>query len=195
MRVFSFLLIFTLSSITAFSQAKVNWLSWEEALELNQKEKRKILVDVYTSWCGWCKKMEKTTFSTPLIADYINANFYPVKFDAEQKADIIFNNKNYKYVGSFGRRGHHELAYEIMRGKMSYPTVVFIDENLNVIQPIAGFHTAERFEMIMTYFAENFYKAVPWKKFEVAYSNGTIKAKSVKPKDIQPAVQTVGNGK
>jgi len=194
MRVFTilFLSAFIFSNTNA-QQAKVDWLTWEEALERNQNDKRKFLVDVYTNWCGWCKKMEKTTFSTKHIADYINANYHPVKFNAEQKADIIFNNKQYKYVGSFGRKGYHELAREIMRGKMSYPTVVFIDENLNVIQPIPGFQNAEKFEMIMTYFAENFYKAVPWKKFEMAFTNGTIKSKPVTAKEIQPKVQTVGN--
>lgn len=181
-------------ALSLSAQGKVNWLTWEEALEKNQKEKRKIVVDIYTNWCGWCKKMEKTTFSTPHIADYINKNYYPIKFNAEQKEDIIFNNKLYKYVGNFGRRGHHELAREIMRGKMSYPTVVFIDENLNIIQPIPGFQNAENFEMIMTYFAENFYKAVPWKKFVEIYRAGGIKSKNaVDPKDVQPKVQTVRN--
>lgn len=189
MIVFSFSFFITLSS-----QSRVNWMSWAEALEKNQVEKRKIFVDVYTNWCGWCKKMEKSTFSTEHIADYINENYYPVKFNAEQKEDIIFNNKIYKYVGNFGRRGYHELAFEIMRGKMSYPTIVFIDEDLNVIQPIPGFQDVQNFEMIMTYFAENFYKAVPWKKFAHAYSNGMIKSKPVSPKDIQPQVQTVKNG-
>jgi len=189
------LLIFLFSfAFSLNSQAKVNWLSWSEALELNQKEKKKIMVDIYTPWCGWCKKMEKTTFSTPNIADYVNENYYAVKFNAEQKEDIIFNNKLYKYIGNFGRRGYHELAFEIMRGKMSYPTVVFIDENQNVIQPIPGFQNAKNFEMIMTYFAENFYKAVPWQKFTEAYSKGAIKAKTpVSPKDIQPAVSPVKN--
>jgi len=195
MRVFLALMFFTATSMAAKAQSVVNWLSWEEALELNKKEKKKILVDVYTNWCRYCKQMEKTTLSDPYIVQYVNENYYPIKFNAEQKEEIVFNGKTYKYVGSFSRRGYHELAYEIMKGKMSYPTVVFINENLEVIQPVAGFLQKEKFEMIMTFFAENYYKAVPWKKFEHAYRTGKTKTRPLTPQDIQPEVQSVGNGK
>lgn len=172
---------------------KVNWLTWEEALEKNQKEKRKFLVDIYTNWCGWCKKMEKSTFSDKVISDYVNANYYPVKFNAEHKEDIIYNNKVYKHVGGFGRKGYHELAKEIMRNKMSYPTVVFIDSNLDVIQPIPGFQDTKNFEMIMTYFAEDHYKRTPWKQFASNFDSKNFPSKTLSPKDVQPNVQTVKN--
>jgi thioredoxin-related protein len=97
-------------------------------------------------------------------------------------------------VGSFGRKGYHELAYEIMHGKMSYPTVVFIDENLEVIQPIPGFQDAQAFEMIMTFFAGDFYKAVPWKKFVDSFNSENFKPNNTAPDKRQPKVQTVGNG-
>ncbi len=44
----------------------VRWLSWEEAIELSKEDPRKIVIDVYTEWCGWCKKMDKTTFAKKL---------------------------------------------------------------------------------------------------------------------------------
>ncbi|MBT8190138.1 MAG: DUF255 domain-containing protein [Bacteroidia bacterium] len=171
-----------------FGQSKVNWLTWEQAVEKNMKEKRKIVVDVYTDWCGWCKKMDKYTFQTEFIADYINEHYYAVKFNAEQKEEINFNGKVYKYVSSFGRRGYHELASEILNGRMSYPTVVFLDENQNVIQPIPGYQDAQTFEMIMTYFAENHYQSVPWQKFTRSFKSQNYP--SAQPKRI---VQPVRN--
>jgi thioredoxin-related protein len=178
-------------SLNADTQ-NVNWLTWEEALELNQKEKRKFLVDVYTDWCGWCKKMEATTFSDEKISEYINENYYAVKFNAEQKSDIIYNNKVYQYVGGFGIKGVHELAKEIMRGKVSYPTVVFINSNLEVIQPIPGYQDVDNFEMIMTFFAEEQYMNKPWNQFVADYKRNKS-GKVITPKDIQPKVQTVKN--
>jgi thioredoxin-related protein len=180
-------------ALSLTGQDKIEWLSWEKALEKNSVEKRKIIVDVYTDWCGWCKKMDTSTFQNPVIVDYVKDNFYAVKFNAEKKEDIEFNNKVYKYVSGFGRRGYHELANEIMNGRMSYPTVVFLDENQNVIQPIPGFQDAKTFEMIMIYFAENHYYNIPWQKFTRNFNSKNYPSKTIRPSDVQPQVQTVGS--
>ena len=148
---------------------QVNWLTWEEAQARNKKEPRKFIVDVYTQWCGWCKKMDKETFDNPDISKYINKNFYPVKFDAETKTDINFSDKIYSFIKS-GSSGYHQLASEITFGKLSYPTIVFIDERLNVVQPIPGFKDVMSLDKIMKYFAEDYYKTTPWKKYEEMYN-------------------------
>ncbi len=147
---------------------QIQWLSWEEAQSRHQKEPRKILVDVYTQWCGWCKKMDKGTFEQVDITNYINTHYYAVKFDAETKSDIQFNNRVYKYIRA-GHSGYHELAAEITFGKLSYPTIVFLDEELNVIQPIPGYKDAPALDKIMKYFAEDYYKTTPWKKYELMH--------------------------
>ncbi len=149
--------------------AQVNWLTWEEAQARNKKEPRKFIVDVYTQWCGWCKKMDKETFDNADITKYINKNFYAVKFDAETKSDINFNNKVYSYIKS-GSGGYHQLASEITFGKLSYPTIVFLDEKLNVLQPIPGYKDIMSLDKIMKYFAEDYYKTTPWKKYEEMYN-------------------------
>lgn len=150
------------------TQGLVKWLTWEEAMEKFEKEERKIFVDVYTEWCKWCKTMDTATFDKPHIAEYLNEHYYPVKFDAEHKEDIIFNGKTFKFVKG-GRRGFHSLAAEITRGRLSFPTSVFLDENLQVIQPIPGFKDADTFEQIMTYFAENEHKKTPWETYKNDY--------------------------
>jgi thioredoxin-related protein len=154
----------------SYAQTTVNWLTWEEALERSQIEKRKFFVDVYTDWCGWCKKMDKATFQKPEIAEYLNQNYYSIKFNAEQKGEINLNDKLYKFVKS-GKNGYHELAVEITYGKLSYPTIVFLDENAKVIQPISGYKDAKMFKMIMSYFAEDHFKTTPWKKFAATRSH------------------------
>lgn len=163
---------------------QVQWLSWQEAQVRNAKEPRKFIVDVITQWCGWCKKMDKATFDQANISEYVNQHFYAVKFDAETKTDIDFNNQTYKFVRS-GSTGYHELAGELTFGKLSFPTLVFLDEKLNVIQPIPGYKDPVSLDKIMRYFAEDHYKSMPWKKFEELYASRAV------PVTGQPASSTV----
>jgi len=165
--VFLMMFVFIHSSL-----GQVNWMTFEEVEAKYQDEKRKIFIDVYTDWCGWCKKMDANTFNQEDISKYLNDNFYPIKFDAENKEDITFNGKVYKYI-KMGRRGYNELALEILKGKLSYPSIVFMDENIEVIQPIEGYKGPAVFKMMMTYFAGDFHKTTPWKMYSKSFDPNT----------------------
>ncbi len=144
----------------------INWISWEEAVQLSKSDAqpKKIFVDVYTDWCGWCKKMDKNTFQHPEVSKYMQKNFYMVKMDAEGKDPIEYQGKTFKFVPS-GRRGYHELAAALLQGRMSYPTVVFLDEQLNMLSPVPGYQQVEPFMQIAKYFGENIYKDKDWESY------------------------------
>lgn len=146
----------------------IRWYSIEQAEALLKKEKRKIFIDVFTSWCGVCKNMDNATFTQQHIVRYLNENYYPVKLDAEQRNDINFKSKTYHFVTQ-SNVGFNELAAEFLKGQLSFPTIVFLDEHLNLIQAIQGFRPPEQFEKIMTYFGEDNHKKVPWNKYEKSY--------------------------
>lgn len=151
---------------------KVNWLTFEEAMQKSANgEKRKVFIDVYTDWCGWCKRMDATTFSNPEIANYLNTEYYPVKLDAERKDTVIVNGKAYKFVPE-GRRGYHELAAALLNGRMSYPTVVLLDEQFNMIQPIPGYRQAPELDEILKYYGnDNHKKDVSFEEFKESYKS------------------------
>lgn len=154
----------------------VKWMTLEQAvLQLEQdksegKKTKLIFIDIFTNWCGWCKKMDKETFEHPNISKYINDNFYPVKLNAEQREDIIFQDRTYKYISN-GRRGYHELAASLMGGKMSYPTVVFLNEELKILQRLPGYLDAKAFDKISNYLVGEHYKNTSWKKFDKTYKS------------------------
>jgi thioredoxin-related protein len=147
------------------AEARIEWLTIEQAYERCQRQPRKVLVDVYTDWCGWCKTMDRTTFTNPAVAAYINRTFYAVKLNAEQRGAIRLGDQKFGYI-PHGRKGYNELAAGFLGGKMSFPTTVFLDERMALIQPIPGFHKPDAFHRILTYFGGNYHKKQPWEKYE-----------------------------
>jgi len=143
---------------------EIKWYTIEEADSLQQIEKRKVYIDIYTDWCGWCKVMDKKTFTDPEVIDLLNTEFYAVKLDGEAKHDITFRDKTYQYVQS-GRGGYHELAAALLNGKMSYPTSVLLDENMNMIQPLPGYMPPEKLTPILEFIGKEHYKNTTWEEF------------------------------
>ncbi len=128
----------------------IRWMSFQEAERLDSIEKRPFLIDVYTDWCGWCKRMMATTFQNQSLANYINQNFYCVRFDAETHDTIRFKGKD--WVNSDGHV--NSLAPHLMGPRLSYPTIVYIDREGHVAS-IPGFMEVRSIEPILVYFAED----------------------------------------
>lgn len=144
----------------------IKWHSFEEAVELNKDNPKKMFIDVYTDWCGWCKKMDKTTFTDPDIVAFLNENFYPVKFDAEQKEDINFKGHTLKYLPDVSRRGVHELAYALLDGRLGYPAYVYLDDKQDRITISPGYKEAPDLMSELLYIAEEHYKTTSFQDFK-----------------------------
>nr|WP_139275924.1 DUF255 domain-containing protein [Sinomicrobium oceani] len=145
----------------------VNWMSWEKAVAKSKQDTspKKIFVDVYTDWCGWCKKMDKDTFANPEVAAYMRDKFYMVKLDGEGKEEIAYNGRTFKYVAA-GRRGYHELAAALLQNRLSYPTVVFLNEKQQLLSPVPGYQTPEKFLKIARYFGDDIFETTSWEDYQ-----------------------------
>ncbi|WP_187262308.1 thioredoxin family protein [Pontibacter beigongshangensis] len=141
----------------------IQWLTIEEAAAKLKKEPRKVVIDVYTDWCGWCRKMDKSTFADPAVAAYINKNYYAVKLDAESKQPITLNGHTYNYNPAYKS---HELAVALLQGQMSYPTTVYLNEKMEMLSPVPGYLDAAAFSKILRYFGDNHYKTSSWQEYE-----------------------------
>ncbi len=138
----------------------INWITMEEAERVSKLDDKKIIVDVYTDWCGWCKRLDADTYSKAEVIEYINENYHAVKFNAEQKEPITLGGRTYKFVAQ-GRRGYHELAAQMLNGRLSYPQTVFFDDKLTIITAVPGYRKAPEMMGFLTYFNENIYKTNP----------------------------------
>ncbi len=173
-RYFAVLFTFSLFSLISARQdnEKVNWYSFEEAVEHVTENPRKILIDVYTDWCGFCKRMDAETFGNSKVASYINQNFYPVKFNSETKDTINF--QGYTFVNeNEGRRSAHQLSIALLQGQMSYPSIVYMNEDFEILATVPGFMTPDSIEPILRFFAENHYKTKSWEDYQKDF-NGTF---------------------
>lgn len=166
MRKILFCILFLFNCLAIKAQedlGPIHWISFEEAERLDSTENRPFLIDVYTDWCGWCKRMMATTFQHPQLAEYINKNFYCVRFDAETSDTIKFQGKQWVSDGRV-----NSLARHFLGDRMSYPTIVYIDRKKNII-PIPGYQDIKNIQPFLVYFTEDLSETVSLEEFDVEY--------------------------
>ena len=165
MRFYSVLLVFVFTRLS--SAQEINWISMQDALAQQKEVPKKIMVDMYTTWCGPCRMLDKNTFSNKKLAAYVNANYYAVKFNAEGNTVVNFNgqqlsNPNYDPTKARRRNSQHQLAQFF--GIRSYPTIMFLGEKGEFLAPIPGYRTPGQLELFLRLFAEDLYKTIDSQK-------------------------------
>ncbi len=128
--------------------------------------------------------MDKATFQHPQIADYLNDKFYAVKFNAEDQSTINFKGADHNFKKA-GRRGYNELAYKFANGRMSYPTIAFLDENLDRIDSYPGFKQPNQFDALLNFIEKDHYKNSSLAEFQRGFKSDIAAAKPnnvVKPR-------------
>jgi thioredoxin-related protein len=179
---FSVAAIVSLWSIKSYAQenhlsgSSVKWMTFEEAVEKSKTEKRKIFIDVFTDWCGWCKVMDKNTFPDAAVAKLLNEKFYAVKFNAEQTDDVVFRGTTFKFM-SQGRSGYHQLAAALLNGQMSYPNFVFLDEEFRIIpiyqgsSSLPGYKKPEEFYPFLSFVGSDSYQKMNILEYQKEYKS------------------------
>lgn len=143
-------------------------------MEANKKEPKKIFIDVYTNWCGWCKRMDATTFKNPVIVDEFNKYYYAVKMNAEMKDTIVFNNYTFTNPNpnTTGRRGSpHMLPASLLDNKLSYPSFVIMNEQVQRMQILQGYQQAPQLEPILSYFGQGKHLDTPYTDFMATFQS------------------------
>jgi thioredoxin-related protein len=166
-------------SITGIAQkSEVNWMTFAEVEQAMVKEPKKIIIDVYTDWCGPCKMMMKNTYGDKEIIDYINKHFYAIKFDAESAEPVTFQGQTFENPSydpnKRGRNGTHQMTYAIANkdGRVAYPTTTFFTEDIKIWTLVQGYLQPDNLMPILVYFAEDYYKEMTHEEFmSKVYSN------------------------
>lgn len=174
MKKWVYITFFCLFTILLTAQ-EIHWVSFGEALEMQKRVPKKIMIDMYTNWCGPCKMLDRNTFSNPDVIEYINTHFYAVKFNAEGNEKITINgqeltNPNYNPERAYRRNSQHQFA--AYYGVRSYPTIVYLDEKGGFIAPVPGYRSPQQIELYLKLFVSDAYKQMTSQQaFNAYYKN------------------------
>ena len=135
MKIYSLILLLVLLSLNLQAQDQIQWMKFEEAIAANEKNPKMILVDVYTDWCGWCKKMDKETFTDPQVIAHFQKNFYAVKLNAED------TNRSFQFMGKTFTEAQMAASMRVN----SYPNFVVIEPSLQNIAQLPGYREPTAF--------------------------------------------------
>jgi len=159
----SWLLVFSCAQKSASSSDHLKWMNLPEVESSLQKEKRPVLIDLYTDWCGWCKVMDKKNYSNKNVIEYLQDKFYAARVNAESKQAIVWNGKTYQFNPDYRT---NEFAVYVTQGHLEFPTTIIIPPDGSEPQAIPGYLEPKDFELIVKYFGEGGYGKIPFMEYQ-----------------------------
>jgi thioredoxin-related protein len=144
------------SAVTETASAKeIQWLSYDSGMAKAKAQNKSVVIDFYTTWCGWCKRMDATTFKDPGVIDAFNKNFVGVRVNGDATTAFV------TLEGE--RMSEHQLTQTFaVRG---YPTYWFLDSDGKKIGPAPGYKPADQFVSLLKYVGEGHYKTMSYDTF------------------------------
>ncbi|NBC64222.1 MAG: thioredoxin fold domain-containing protein [Bacteroidetes bacterium] len=141
-----FLLIYSMNVYGQETGDSSPWISFDEMVESNQNQPKKIMLFMEADWCGICKRMKREVFPDPTIESILNNEFYPVRIDIESQEEIQFIDE---------RVTKEELSKQF--GIRGTPTIIFLDHDFSVIGNKVGFSDREELTALLNFISEDEY--------------------------------------
>jgi len=151
------------------SPDKVEWLAFDVAATKAQAQKKHMIVDIYTTWCGWCKVMDRETYSNPQVVAYLHENFVLAKVNGESSAKLKWKGKDLT-----------ERQFAKAVGVNGYPSTYFFKPNAELLGGLSGFLMPPDFMIYAQYVATKWYE-----KGKIQAYADSIRAAAKQPETTQ----------
>ncbi len=149
------LLLSALAAPGRAGDSEVAWKSWDAGLREARQLKRPVLVDVYTQWCGWCKRMDRDVYARPELRDYLNSKFVTIKLDAEAAGPASYDGRSYTARSLAAR-------FRVT----GYPTTLFLRSTGEHLVNVPGYVPADKFLLVLRYIGDGHMdRGVSWEDF------------------------------
>ena len=151
------IVIFSITTITgiAGNKLELRWNTLDSGLAKAKKSDKKLMVDFYTTWCGWCKRLDRDVYGNEQIARYLNQQYILVKINAESGAKVTYKDTTYS-----------ETEFARAFGVTGYPTIIFFDSEGKPITSLGGYVGPERFLPIVKFIGEDHYRKMTWEEYQ-----------------------------
>jgi thioredoxin-related protein len=163
----AWVLVFSCAQKPVPGHESLKWLQLDEAVNNRKILNKPLLIDLYTDWCGWCKVMDKKTYTNAKVIEYISEHFYPVKINAESKEAFHWNGTVYNFNTAYKS---NDFAIYLTKGRLAFPTTVIIPSDGSEPQAIPGYLEPKDLELIVKYFGEGAYGKMPFQDFQKQFS-------------------------
>ena len=161
------MLVFACSTST-----EVEWLKWEQGEKAVAESNKKAIVWVYDPSCSTCKEAEQRIFNIPEINQYLNQHFIPIKLSGKRKEPITTKGRTYYFRSGLNGYHFHDLAQGITQSKetISYPQLVFLNENMDVIAPLDGNIQPNELNLLLHFVGENQFKKMSIDEYKLKFN-------------------------
>lgn len=140
------------------ADSPIAWREWDAGLQEAKRLDRPVLVDVYTQWCGWCKRMDRDVYARPEVREYLGDKFVTVKVDAESSNPARYDGRAYT---SRSLAGYFRVT--------GYPTTLFLRANGEHLVNVPGYVPADKFLLVLRYIGDGHLdRGETWEEYKAA---------------------------